>query len=105
LVEIDVLGRVRCDDELAASLVRQSPFLTILVEGATAVHAETRFEALRLIIEAGVDNLAVTRRCHESDAALPFQDKDFKPAKRESAGDSKPDHARADNDGLGFEHS
>ena len=97
-------GRGR-DDQLAAIAVWDAVIPAILVERALAAHAHPGHQAARLVIDAGVDHLAVAGGGHRADRLGRLQ-QDHLPARlRQPPRHRETDHARTDNDALNLVHS
>src|SRR5258707_14858900 len=99
------LIRRRRDDQLAAAAMRDAVVAAILIKRALAADAHPRHLAPRRIIDAGVDHLAVARRCYGADTFRRLQDDHLAACPRQAPRDGKADHPRTGNDALNLVHS
>ena len=104
---LQLLGFLRRgrDDQLAAIAVRDAVIPAIPIEGALAADAHPRHQAARLVVDAGVDHLAVARGCHGADAFGRLQNDHLAAGLRQPPRDRKADHPRTDDDALNLVHS
>ena len=72
----------------------------VVVEGAFAVDAHPRHQAAGLVIDAGVDHLAVARGGDGADALGRFEHDHLATGLREPPRDRKADHAGPDDDAV-----
>ena len=93
------------DDQLAAIAMRDAVVPAISIERALAADAHPRHQAARLVIDAGVDHLAVARGRHGADRLGRLQHDHLAAGLRQPPRDRKADHARTDNDALNLVHS
>ncbi len=93
------------DDQLAAIAMRDAVIAAILIERRLAADAHPRHQAAGLVIDAGVDHLAVARRGHGADTLGRLQHDHLAAGLRQPPRDRKTDHPRTDNDALDLVHS
>ena len=93
------------DDQLAAIAVRNAVLPAVFIERALAADAHPRHQAAGLVIDAGVDHLAVARGRDGADAFGRLQHDHLAARLRQPPCDRKTDHPRTDNDALNLVHS
>ena len=98
-------SRIGRDDQLAAVAVRHALFCAIGVQRASPGDAEARHEAVRRIVDAGVNDLAVARGCFGADALGRVQHDDLASGQRQRACHRQADDAGADHDAVDFVHA
>tara|TARA_B100001971_G_C17908433_1_gene391624 strand:- start:222 stop:641 length:420 start_codon:yes stop_codon:yes gene_type:complete len=86
-------------------MVRNAFVGAVLVEEVLTAYAESRFEATSWVIDTGVDDLGIARRCFFADSFVAFEHDDIASGERKFAGDCKPDYTRTDDNYVeGFIH-
>ena len=102
VVEPGQIALVRRDDDLAATLRRDSVLLAVGVQRAASLHAQSRFERAWGVVDPRVDDAAVMSRLVCGDPILLLEDEDAEAvvAQQRLAGDRKPENARADDDEI-----
>jgi hypothetical protein len=93
------------DDQLAAIAVRNAVHPAVFIERPLAADAHPRHQAAGLVIDAGVNHLAVARGRDGADAFGSLQHDHLASGLCEPPCDRKTDHARTDNDALYLVHS
>ncbi len=104
---LQLLGFLRRgrDDQLAAIAMRDAVVPAIGVERLLAADAHPRHQAAGLVIDAGVDHLAVARRGDRADALGRLQNNDLAARLCEPPGDGKTDHPGTDHDAIHSIHA
>ena len=102
--ELRNLGLRRGHNELAAASVAYAAFCTVVVEQRLALHAQTRFERPRGVIDARVNDLAVARAGACANRISSLQHHDVAARERQCTGHGQPDNARADDYAIYLVH-
>ena len=99
IVEAGQIALVRRDNDLAATLRRDSVLLAVGVQRSASLHAQPRFERARSVVDPRVDNAAVMPRlvCGDPVFLLENEDAEAVVAEQRLAGDREPENARADH--------
>ena len=93
------------DDQLAAIAVRDAVIPAVSIERPLAADAHPRHQAARLVVDAGVDHLAVAGGRHRADRLGRLQQDHLAAGLRQPPRHRETDHARTDNDALNLVHS
>ena len=97
-------ARCRRDDQLSAIAMGNAVARAILVKLAFTAYAHPRHQAAGLVIDAGMDHLAVPRGGDRADALSRFQHDHFATGLGEAPRDRQTDHARPNYDALNLVH-
>src|ERR1700733_2220136 len=95
--ELALIGR---DDELTAAPVRHAVFAAEVIQHLLSLDAQVRFDQAGRIIDAGVNDLAVSRTYPRADGVFRLDNYDLPPGARERSGDRQPDDPGADDETL-----
>jgi hypothetical protein len=93
------------DDQLAAIAVRNAVVPAVLIERHPSGDAHPRHQAAGLVIDTGVDHLAVARRRDRADSFSRLQHDHLAACQRQPPRHGKADHPRSDNDAINLVHS
>ena len=96
---LDLFGTAR-DHQLAEPLVRHAMLGAIGVEQARCAGEEVLLQRAFLVVEAGMDHLAVARGGVLADARLRFEHQHLATCRRQRAPHRKAHHPCADNDAV-----
>jgi hypothetical protein len=104
LVENAQLIMVDGNNELSAQRIWDGTRLAVVDEQFASLNAQARHETARGIVDAGVNNLAVSGRSMHPDRNFPFQHDYLVPCARQLTSDGKTDNACSDHDAVDFGH-
>src|SRR5262245_38812916 len=105
MLEVIVLLGRRRHDKLAAAPVRNASLLAIAIKRVAPLHAELRLEATGIVVNPGVDHLAVARGRSRADRRFLLHNDDLNATQRQCPGNRKTDHSCSNNHGLDLEHA
>src|ERR1700679_74462 len=100
--DLALVGR---NDELAAAPMRHAIFAAEAIQHLLSLGAQTRFGQAGRIINAGVNDLAVSRTYARADGVFRLDNDDLPPRARERSGDRQPNNPGADNETLDRVHA
>ena len=102
VVEPGQIALVRRDHDLAAPFGRDSVLLAVGVQRSASLHAQSRLERARGVVDPRVDNAAVMPRLVRGDPVFLLENEDAEAlvAAQRLAGNRKPENARADDDEI-----
>src|SRR3546814_10980384 len=86
------------DDQLATAAMGYAAFRAIAIEGLFPGDAETGFQAVLLVVDAGMDDFAVSRTGRGTDALRRLQHDDLPAGAGERPRDGQPDDPGPDDD-------
>jgi hypothetical protein len=99
-----LLGFRGGDDQLAASLVRQTALLQVAIEQLTARDTDAGLQGAGRIIDPGMDDLGIARRGLGADALGSLGDDDLASGQRQLAGNREADDAGPDHQTIDVAH-
>ncbi len=103
-VELGDLAGLRCDEQLAATTVRDAVLGAKTIEQGLAGDAELGAQAARRVVEPGVDDLRVARARFRADAAVALEYQHLLALLRQSPGDGEADDSRSHHDRFNVCH-
>ena len=89
--DLALVGR---DDELAAAPMRHAIFAAEAIQHLLSLDAQTRFGQAGRVIDAGMNDLAVSRTYPRADGVFRLDNDDLPPGARQRSGNRQPDDAR-----------
>jgi len=104
-LELGQLGRFAGDHDLAARAMRHTVARAPRIHPLAAGDAQRGLEALRRVVQPGVDHAAVARRRLLAQSAVALEHGDGLAAAREHGGARHADHATADDHGMKLFHA
>src|SRR5581483_7091383 len=89
-------------DQLAATAMPDAPGLAVGIETLLALDTEPCLGRARLVVEPGVNHLAVARAGSSADGVLGLEHQDLAAAPRQGPRDREANHSGADDDTIDF---